>query len=58
MSELRKIKAKDPVDFKFSDGKIRSVHAVLAEKLVKMGKGEIVGGEAKAKAEKKAEVKK
>jgi hypothetical protein len=56
MSGLRKIKAKDPVDFKFSDGKIRSVHAVLAEKLVKMGKGEIVGAE--AKAEKKAEVKK
>lgn len=55
MSELRKIKAKDPVQFKFADGKIRTVHAVLAEKMAKMGKGEIV--KEKAPAEPKTEKK-
>lgn len=45
MSELKKIKAKDPVQFKFSDGKVRTIHSALAEKMVKLGKGELATDE-------------
>ena len=44
MSELKKIKAKDPVQFKFSDSKVRTIPPHWL-KMTKLGKGELVTDE-------------
>jgi hypothetical protein len=57
MAELQKIKPKDPVQFRFADGKTKTVHSALAAKLAAMGKGELATEKKAVKSEEKTETK-